>query len=525
MRFVLTFIVMFLGCLQITAQGWSATEKYLLNPPSAIKYFNGDIYIQGTPVDTAGNILNNTAFARIKNNQWDTMGVKMSGINCFESYLDTLYIGGGGTINPPPGGHYTLLHFDGQTFASFPYPPNLADVNCLHIYENNLYIGGDFLEAYGMDTVNRIMYYDGQIAHKMGVGIDDVNGRVEAIHDYNGKVYVGGYFHSAGGIEVYHMARWTGSEWERIPDNPFWDWWDQFVWDFEVDTINNFLYVGANYGIWKYNNHWWELIGGQYLSASFENLKMYKKELYATPGGDLTIDTVAYGSVLRWDGAQWQKLNRRVGGIVTAFEIIDDTLWVGGPRFANIYNLGKWYHPEPTHCNWLQTEIYVTGMDTNIVLDDSGTVHFENNNAYAQSWQWDFGDGNTDSVQNPVHTYDQIGDLTVSVTVTMDGCTKTATLHMHITGIDEEKKTEQGYLRQNVPNPFNNTTVIPYYAPYGKTSSLIITDINGRQLQAHTLQPGNGKIEIELSGMNAGNYLYSIEIDGKIEQTMKFVKN
>ncbi|NIM51497.1 MAG: PKD domain-containing protein, partial [Gemmatimonadales bacterium] len=34
------------------------------------------------------------------------------------------------------------------------------------------------------------------------------------------------------------------------------------------------------------------------------------------------------------------------------------------------------------------------------------------------SWDWDFGDTGTDTVQNPSHTYTSAGDYTVSLTVT-----------------------------------------------------------------------------------------------------------
>ncbi len=43
-------------------------------------------------------------------------------------------------------------------------------------------------------------------------------------------------------------------------------------------------------------------------------------------------------------------------------------------------------------------------------------------------WQWDFGDGNTSSVQNPGHTYTATGIYPVSLTVTdIDGCSRMLT--------------------------------------------------------------------------------------------------
>jgi PKD repeat protein len=45
----------------------------------------------------------------------------------------------------------------------------------------------------------------------------------------------------------------------------------------------------------------------------------------------------------------------------------------------------------------------------------------------ATSWSWDFGDGNTSDEQLPIHTYDDYGVYTVSLTVSDDGGTTTDT--------------------------------------------------------------------------------------------------
>lgn len=41
------------------------------------------------------------------------------------------------------------------------------------------------------------------------------------------------------------------------------------------------------------------------------------------------------------------------------------------------------------------------------------------------SWYWDFGDGNTSSLQNPEHTFENIGEYQVNLTVTNDGGSST----------------------------------------------------------------------------------------------------
>ena len=52
------------------------------------------------------------------------------------------------------------------------------------------------------------------------------------------------------------------------------------------------------------------------------------------------------------------------------------------------------------------------------------TASFSGGSSGAAQWAWDFGDGNTDSIQNPTHEYTSFGIFPVSLTVTSpDGCT------------------------------------------------------------------------------------------------------
>ena len=50
------------------------------------------------------------------------------------------------------------------------------------------------------------------------------------------------------------------------------------------------------------------------------------------------------------------------------------------------------------------------------------------------AWSWDFGDGGSDTLQNPTHTYSTSGNYNVTLTVTSDsGCTDTVTLQNAVT--------------------------------------------------------------------------------------------
>ncbi len=54
------------------------------------------------------------------------------------------------------------------------------------------------------------------------------------------------------------------------------------------------------------------------------------------------------------------------------------------------------------------------------------TVNFQNTSTGAVSWQWNFGDGGTSTIQNPSHTYTNYGDYTVTLIATnSSGCRDT----------------------------------------------------------------------------------------------------
>ncbi|MAT38601.1 MAG: hypothetical protein CL946_03240 [Ectothiorhodospiraceae bacterium] len=59
-----------------------------------------------------------------------------------------------------------------------------------------------------------------------------------------------------------------------------------------------------------------------------------------------------------------------------------------------------------------------------VYLDESGEVSFTDNTPGAISWQWDFGDGNSSSEQNPTHTFASAGLYQVRLTVSNLGCSK-----------------------------------------------------------------------------------------------------
>ena len=54
-------------------------------------------------------------------------------------------------------------------------------------------------------------------------------------------------------------------------------------------------------------------------------------------------------------------------------------------------------------------------------------VQFTDTSNFASGWKWTFGDGTTDTVKNPTHIYANTGTYTVTLAITYNNCTATAT--------------------------------------------------------------------------------------------------
>ena len=130
-------------------------------------------------------------------------------------------------------------------------------------------------------------------------------------------------------------------------------------------------------------------------------------------------------------------------------------------------------------------------------------VQFTDQSVVATGWSWDFGDGNTSTLQNPVHTYAALGTYTVTLTTTNGSCTHSTTRTVRL--VDEVPtftanrqtlcRNESVQFTASVPNPANvvaynwdfgdgktgtGSTVTNTYTIAGNFSvRLITTDING----------------------------------------------
>ena len=129
---------------------------------------------------------------------------------------------------------------------------------------------------------------------------------------------------------------------------------------------------------------------------------------------------------------------------------------------------------------------------------------------------WDFGDGSTDTVQNPVHVFSKPGTYAVRLAVkTTDACTDTVIKNIFVcpsTGINDP---DVNVTCKVYPNPSTGTFTLRINSAIVETIQLEITDILGRLISSNKVVTRNGSLEKELDMKNQPDGIYSLIIRGQ----------
>jgi hypothetical protein len=79
-------------------------------------------------------------------------------------------------------------------------------------------------------------------------------------------------------------------------------------------------------------------------------------------------------------------------------------------------------------------------------------------------------------------------------------------------------------LYQNIPNPFNESSVIKFSIPENsKTAFIIVYDMQGKQLKKYSLTKGSSQVLVAANEYKAGMYLYSLIVDHKEIDTKRMI--
>jgi PKD repeat protein len=98
------------------------------------------------------------------------------------------------------------------------------------------------------------------------------------------------------------------------------------------------------------------------------------------------------------------------------------------------------------------------------------------NSANIVSWNWDFGDGNTSTDQNPVHHYGAAGFYTITLTISSsDGCSATETQQLSVDSCNTQPNCQAsfGYFHGSATGTGNNCEVFFTDQSYSSNANII----------------------------------------------------
>lgn len=183
-----------------------------------------------------------------------------------------------------------------------------------------------------------------------------------------------------------------------------------------------------------------------------------------------------------------------------------------------------------------------------VEFQTDSTLYFNNISEPIQStttFDWNFGDGTTSKLINPVHTFPFFDSSYVVCLTTTNLCGIEVfcdTIRVDSTGLSlnskiykptkNDEKAAQISIKSGginltaFPNPFANEVNIAYQINQEFIQArLRLTDYLGKELQTYTLPNAKGVLVIPFQGLSSGLYTYQLLLDGQLVKTGKIVKD
>ena len=136
------------------------------------------------------------------------------------------------------------------------------------------------------------------------------------------------------------------------------------------------------------------------------------------------------------------------------------------------------------------------------------TVEFMNNSTFADTYLWDFGDGNTSMEENPIHTYAVAGTYQVSLQSSLADCMDEAMqeINVPLVGLDEQSLETSISI---YPNPCTSIAYLRLPPSAFRFPNVDVYGIDGRIIQkilGQEVLPGENEIELDLNNLPSGMY-------------------
>lgn len=227
----------------------------------------------------------------------------------------------------------------------------IAATRGLGVYQGDLIAVGWFDTIAGI-AASKVARWDGTAWSAIDTTVWE-GGAISSVIEYQGDLYVGGNMID-GELDIDRIGRWDGTKWNKVGDG--------FRNGGVVSCFQIFegdLYMGGSFGlqqgglgphIARWDGHQWKDVGGAIHGwngngCSVRDMVVYEDELYAV-GVCSYAGGVLAERIAKWDGAEWCGFGDSFNNSLTAIEVHQGELYIGGGftiiNDDTIYRVAKW---------------------------------------------------------------------------------------------------------------------------------------------------------------------------------------
>ena len=179
----------------------------------------------------------------------------------------------------------------------------------------------------------------------------------------------------------------------------------------------------------------------------------------------------------------------------------------------------------PVHVDVLpfssQPEVSFDISEKELFLPDNATASFTNTSPDAvATFLWNFGDGQTDTAENPTHTYTQEGSYVVSFQMnSLDGCPAYAldTVQVLDGSLNAVENGEPMAVNMELfPNPADGTVTLLLELERPAAVQILLFDAFGKMVSNEAAQVYQSQVELNTGHLPAGMYYLSVAAEGQV---------
>lgn len=160
-------------------------------------------------------------------------------------------------------------------------------------------------------------------------------------------------------------------------------------------------------------------------------------------------------------------------------------------------------------------QVTATALASVTVAEAGEEIQFTAQTQNANTYSWDFGDGNSSQDMNPVHLYNAAGTYAVTLTASGDVCQAVSSLGISVTG--GTAGTEDAFAQQGV-NMWNagGTVFISFGETWAGKTVFTLYDAQGRRVMNTQFADAQGTLTVDCGMLAAGVYTAELAGNGRI---------